>query len=186
MDLDSLGVDFAVGGSVKWLCGGPGAGYCTSARSGLGLEPVQAGWAGHADPFEFETGRDSVCAWRRAVSDGDAERPGALFRARRLCRSSRRLASDAIRQRSLQMTRRLIDAASTRAAGLQHADRRRRTRRSVVIDVPDGAAVTRRCWRSRSIVDYRPNAGIRIAPHFYTTDAEIDIAIEAIAALTDR
>src|SRR5437899_3166235 len=54
-DLAALGVDFAVGGSVKWLCGGPGAGWLY-VRSDLTetLKPTFVGWQGHARPFDFE------------------------------------------------------------------------------------------------------------------------------------
>jgi kynureninase len=57
MNLDALGADFAVGGSVKWLCGGPGAGYLY-VRPDLAreLEPGLIGWAAHAEPFTFSTG----------------------------------------------------------------------------------------------------------------------------------
>jgi kynureninase len=52
-----------------------------------------------------------------------------------------------------------------------------------VIDVPNGAAITEELLRRQVIVDYRPNAGIRIAPHFYSTEDEIDRAVETIAEL---
>jgi kynureninase len=57
MNVEALKADFAVGGSVKWLCGGPGAGYLY-VRPDLAreLEPGIVGWAAHASPFEFATG----------------------------------------------------------------------------------------------------------------------------------
>jgi kynureninase len=54
---------------------------------------------------------------------------------------------------------------------------------SVVIDVPNAAAVTDELLRRQVIVDFRPNAGIRIAPHFYNTEAEVDVAIRTIEEL---
>jgi len=57
---------------------------------------------------------------------------------------------------------------------------------SVVIDVPNGAAVTEALLQRQVIVDHRPNAGIRIAPHFYTTEAEMDRAIATIEALVSQ
>jgi kynureninase len=56
---------------------------------------------------------------------------------------------------------------------------------SVVLDVPDGARVTEALLARQVIVDYRPNAGIRVAPHFYNTEAEIDTAVKAIAELVE-
>ena len=55
----------------------------------------------------------------------------------------------------------------------------------MVIDVPDGASVTARLIERGVIVDHRPDAGIRIAPHFYSTDAEIDRAVEVLNELTN-
>ena len=56
-NLTALGVEFAVGGSVKWLCGGPGAGYLyVRPDVAATLAPAATGWAAHARPFDFETG----------------------------------------------------------------------------------------------------------------------------------
>ena len=52
-----------------------------------------------------------------------------------------------------------------------------------MIDLPNGAQVTEELLRREVIVDYRPNAGIRLAPHFYNTEAEIDAAVDAIDAI---
>ena len=55
-NVKELGVDFATGGSVKWLCGGPGAGYLY-IRPDLHfqLEPKTTGWMAHEEPFAFAT-----------------------------------------------------------------------------------------------------------------------------------
>src|SRR5205823_5120520 len=55
LDVTALGVDFAVGGSVKWLCGGPGAGWLY-VRPDLAerLHPALVGWQAHMRPFAFE------------------------------------------------------------------------------------------------------------------------------------
>src|SRR5207302_6236929 len=59
LDVTALGVDFAVGGSVKWLCGGPGAAWLY-VRPDLAatLEPALTGWQAHARPFAFEPEQD--------------------------------------------------------------------------------------------------------------------------------
>jgi kynureninase len=55
----------------------------------------------------------------------------------------------------------------------------------VILDVPEGRAVTKELARREILVDYRPAAGIRIAPHFYTTDDEIAHTVRAIREIVD-
>lgn len=53
--VDSLGADAVIGSCIKWLCGGPGAGFLhVGARRLAALEPIDVGWFSHADPFEFD------------------------------------------------------------------------------------------------------------------------------------
>ena len=129
MHLEALGVDFAVGGSVKWLCGGPGAGYLY-VRPDLAreLEPGIVGWAAHARPFEFETGAIRYADAPERFQSGTPNVP-ALYSCRAGYEIVREIGVEAIRAKSLTLTRRLIDLA--RAAGLQdqYAPRRPRARR---------------------------------------------------------
>jgi len=186
MDLAALGVDFAVGGSVKWLCGGPGAGYLYVRPDLIGeLYPGVTGWAGHASPFEFETGGTRPAAGVERFQSGTPNVP-SLYSARAGYEIVARIGVPAIRERSLRLTRRLIDAASRRGWRLNTPAADAERGGSVVIDVPEGEAVTRELLARQVIVDYRPNAGIRIAPHFYTTDAEVDLAIQTIESLVDK
>ena len=131
MNLEALGVDFAVGGSVKWLCGGPGAGYLyvrQDLRQRASACPT-VGWAGHASPFEFSTGADPLCDRDRAVPERHAERAGAGMPRAPATKSSAEIGVPAIRAASLQLTRRLIDAADGARLAAEHADGRCRTRR---------------------------------------------------------
>jgi kynureninase len=186
MDLAALGVDFAVGGSVKWLCGGPGAGYLYVRPDLVGvLKPGVTGWAGHASPFDFETGATRPAAGIERFQSGTPNVP-SLYSARAGYEIVARIGVPAIRERSLRLTRRLIDAARRHGWPLNTPVEDAERGGTVVIDVPNGAAVTDELLRRQVIVDYRPNAGIRIAPHFYTTDREIDVAIETIESLVTR
>jgi kynureninase len=183
LDLTALGVDFAVGGSVKWLCGGPGAGYLYVRPDLAGsLRPGLSGWAGHADPFEFETGAMRPAPGVERFQTGTPNVP-ALYSARTGYEIVGQVGVPAIRARSLGLTRRLIDAARRHGWRLNTPERDEERGGTVVIDVPNGAAVTDELLRRQVIVDYRPQAGIRIAPHFYTTEAEIDAAVGAIEEL---
>ncbi|MFI5177350.1 MAG: aminotransferase class V-fold PLP-dependent enzyme [Vicinamibacterales bacterium] len=182
IDLAGWGVDFAVGGSVKYLCGGPGAGYLY-VRPDLvrDLEPAVVGWAGHAAPFAFETGPIRYAEGIERVQSGTPNVP-ALYAARAGYEIVASIGVAAIREKSLRLTRRLMDAAQQRGWRLNTPTDERERGGSVVVDVPDGARVTEELLARGVIVDHRPQAGIRMAPHFYNTEAEIDRAVETIDA----
>jgi kynureninase len=182
MQLADWGADFAVGGSVKWLCGGPGAGYLY-VRPDLAatLKPSFVGWAAHESPFEFATGPVRHAASPERFQSGTPNVP-SLYSARAGYEIVASIGVGAIRARSLTLTRRLIDAATAAGFRLNTPTSDAERGGSVVIDVPGGGAVADELIRRGVIVDYRPGAGIRMAPHFYNTEQEIDVAI---AALTD-
>lgn len=182
LDLAGLGVDFAVGGSVKWLCGGPGAGYLY-VRPDLvkDLQPAVVGWAGHASPFAFETGPIRYAEGTERFQSGTPNVP-ALYSARAGYEIVAEIGVPAIRAKSLALTRRLMDAATRRGWRLNTPADDANRGGSVVVDVPDAARVTERLLAANVIVDYRPKAGIRLAPHFYNTEAEIDRAVDVIDA----
>jgi kynureninase len=178
VDVAGWDVDFATGGSVKWLCGGPGAGYLYVApRLRDRLEPRVTGWMAHAHPFAFETGAIEYAADTTRFLHGSPAIP-ALYAARAGHEIVGRIGVDAIRAKSKRQVQLLMDLAA--AAGLRAntpADPERRGG-MVILDVPHGAAVARELLRREIIVDHRPGAGIRYSPHFYTEDREIAHAIE--------
>lgn len=183
MNLERLGVDFAVGGSVKWLCGGPGAGYLY-VRPDLipSLRPSVVGWAGHCEPFGFETGAIRPAPGIERFQSGTPNVP-ALASARAGYEIVAKVGVPAIRARSLELTRRLMSAAEKRGWRLNTPALDDERGGSVVIDVPNGAKVTEELLKRNVIVDYRPNAGIRMAPHFYNSEADVDRAIAVMDAV---
>jgi kynureninase len=180
MDLEGWHADFAVGGSVKWLCGGPGAGYLY-VRPDLAatLEPALVGWAAHDAPFEFATGPVRYAAAPERFQSGTPNVP-SLYSARAGYEIVASIGVPAIRERSLRLTRRLIDAARADGHRLNTPTSDHERGGSVILDVPNGGAVADELIRRGVIVDYRPGAGIRMAPHFYNTDAEIDHAMATL------
>jgi kynureninase len=183
MQLDALGVDFAVGGSVKYLCGGPGAGYLYVRPDLVNeLRPGAVGWAGHSTPFNFETGAIRYAKGTERFQSGTPNVP-ALYAARAGYEIVAEVGVPAIRERSLQLTRLLVDAAARNGWRLNTPTADAERGGSVVIDVPNAAAITDELLRRQVIVDYRPNAGIRIAPHFYNTEAEVGVAIRTVEEL---
>jgi kynureninase len=183
LDIDGLSADFAVGGSVKWLCGGPGAGYLY-VRPDLArtLTPGFIGWAAHADPFAFETGAAVLAEAPERFQSGTPNIP-ALYAARAGYEIVSEIGVDAIRVRSLQLTRLLIERAQAAGFRLNTPLDDRHRAGAVIIDVPDGEAVSRELIQQGVIVDYRPGAGIRIAPHFYNTEQEIDLAMNVMVEI---
>ncbi len=183
LDVRALGVDFATGGSVKWLCGGPGAGYLYVRRDlWPHLEPRMTGWSAHKRPFAFEDGPIEYADDMSRFLNGTPNVP-AMYSAMSGYEIVGEIGVERIRAKSLRQTRRLIELA--REAGFAIRSRERDDQRGgvVVIDVPDGYEVTKELARRDVLVDFRPGAGIRVAPHFYTTDDEVEETIRAVKEL---
>jgi kynureninase len=183
VDVRALGVDFATGGSVKWLCGGPGAGYLYVRRDLWGkLEPRFSGWMAHKRPFAFETGAMDYADDAFRFLNGTPAIP-ALYAARTGYEIIAEIGVDRIREKSMRQTARLIELAE--GAGFRINSPRDPNERggTVVIDVPDGAEVTKELLRRNFLVDHRPGAGIRVAPHFYSSDEELELTIHEIQAI---
>ena len=176
--------DFAVGGSVKWLCGGPGAGYLyVRPDVATRLTPGFIGWAAHSTPFAFETGPVALAEPPERFQSGTPNIP-ALYAARAGYEIIREIGVEAIRVRSLRLTRLLIERAQAAGFRLNTPLDDSQRAGAVIIDVPDGEAVSQQLILQGVIVDYRPGAGIRIAPHFYNTEQEIDRAMNIMVEIT--
>jgi kynureninase len=184
VDVRALGVDFATGGSVKWLCGGPGAGYLYVRGDLLPrLRPAATGWTAHREPFEFEPGPIDFSTDAFRFLNGTPNIP-ALYSARSGYEIVNQIGVEAIRAKSIRQTQRLIELADEAGFPVRSCRDPRARGGVVVVDVPKGKEVTRELARREVLVDYRPNAGIRIAPHFYTSDDEVDRAIAEIRSIT--
>jgi kynureninase len=181
LDVAASDVDFATGGSVKWLCGGPGAGWLY-VRPDLAerLEPAFVGWQAHAEPFAFEPELRYAVGARRFLT-GTPNVP-ALYAASAGYDVVHEVGVDRIRARSLELTGRLIGLVDD--AGLELMSPREPEDRggTVVIRVSSPREVYAEMERRAILADVRPDVGIRLGPHFFTTDDEID---EAVAAITE-
>jgi kynureninase len=180
LDIASLEADFAVGGSVKWLCGGPGAGYLY-VRPDLAqtLEPSLVGWAGHAEPFAFKTGPIVYADGPERFQSGTPNIP-ALYAVRAGYEIVASIGVPAIREKSLHLTRRIIEHAVAAGYGLNTPLDAAERGGAVVLDVPHAEAVSTDLLRRNIIIDYRPGAGIRMAPHFYNNEDDIDDAMKVL------
>jgi kynureninase len=179
VDVRTIGCDFLTGGVLKWLCGGPG-GCFLYVGPGVRqrLAPSLTGWQAHARPFAFEPEMDYASDAFRWL--GGTPVIPALYAASEGPRIVRRAGIDAIRAKSIRQTTRLIELADARGYGVKAPRDVARRGGTVAVDVPHGYEVSQFLLSRNVLVDYRPNAGIRIAPHFYTSDGELDEAIAMI------
>jgi kynureninase len=185
INVKELDVDFAVGGSVKWLCGGPGAGYLyVQPDLWSTLEPKVTGWMAHAHPFAFEVGPIDYADSVMRFLHGSPHVP-ALYSAQSGYEIINEIGREKIREKSIRQTSRLIELADEQGYRVNCSRNPAERGGNVVIDVPNGQAVTTELCRRNVLVDYRPGAGIRIAPHFYTKDEELEIAIREIKNILD-
>jgi kynureninase len=183
--VEELNVDFACGGSVKWLCGGPGAGYLY-VRPDLheSLEPRTTGWMAHESPFAFESGAIRYAQGIARFLHGSPAIP-ALYAAESGYRIINEIGVEAIREKSVRQTTRLIELAEE--AGFRVTSPHDPARRggTVTIAAEHAGAMTKELISREFIVDYRPGAGVRISPHFYTKDEEIELVIREMKNIRD-
>ncbi|MEK6280093.1 MAG: aminotransferase class V-fold PLP-dependent enzyme [Acidobacteriota bacterium] len=179
-----LNVDFATGGSVKWLCGGPGAGYLY-VRPDLHdqLEPKTTGWMAHEQPFAFDTDLRYASGIRRFLHGSPAI--PALYAAHSGYHVINKVGVENIRRKSVRQTTRLIELAQE--AGFEVTSPKNAADRGGTITVghPDAGAITKELIKREIIVDYRPGAGVRISPHFYNTDEEMEVVINEMKKIRD-
>ena len=184
LDVSRLGVDFVVGGSVKWLCGGPGAGWLyVRPELAEGLEPTFTGWQAHARPFAFEPEHDYAAGAARFLT-GTPNVP-ALYAASAGYELVEEVGVERIREHSMRQTALLVELLER--AGLEVVSPRDPARRggTVVVRTPEPEAVYRELDAREIVCDFRPEVGIRLGPHFFNTDEEVRFAAAQIAEIVE-
>ncbi|HEX9256189.1 MAG TPA: aminotransferase class V-fold PLP-dependent enzyme [Candidatus Angelobacter sp.] len=179
-DVRELNVDFVCGGVLKWLCGGPGVAYLY-VRPDLGkrLEPKLTGWMAHENPFGFEIGPTRYTTGPYRFMNGTPNIP-ALYAARPGVKIIAQVGVERIRQKSKRQTARLIELADKRGWPVNTPRDPEHRGGTVSINMPNSQEVCAELLRRDILVDWRPQAGVRLSPHFYTKDEELEIAVSAI------
>lgn len=182
VDVERIGADFLSGGVLKWLCGGPGGAFLyASPEATKSLKPSFTGWQAHERPFAFDGEmRYAEHAWKWL--NGTPSIP-SLFAAIEGPRIVRRAGMERVREKSMRQTSRLIELADARGYKVTAPRDPSKRGGTVAFDVPHSYGVAQALLANDVIVDYRPNAGIRIAPHFYTSDDELTRAVDMIDAI---
>jgi kynureninase len=187
VDVQALDTDFACGGVLKWLCGGPGVGYLY-VRPDLGkrLEPRLTGWTAHENPFAFEIGPTRYTDPPYKFMNGTPHIP-ALEAARPGLKIINEVGVNRIREKSKRQTAKLMKLAEENGWRVNTPYDPEKRGGTVSIDMPDSQEVCRELLKRDVLVDWRPKAGVRMSPHFYNTDEEIDVAIATVnEILRDR
>ncbi|HYL85745.1 MAG TPA: aminotransferase class V-fold PLP-dependent enzyme [Candidatus Angelobacter sp.] len=177
IDVRRLGADFAVGGVLKWLCGGPGVAYLY-VREDLRakLSPSLTGWIAHRRPFGFETGAIDAREDSFRYLNGTPHIP-ALFACQPGLDILNQVGINAIRDKSIRMTTRLIEGAKSRGWRVNTPGNPAERAGTVSVECPHAYEVCRELLAREILVDYRPKAGVRISPHFYNRDEECDFTL---------
>jgi kynureninase len=180
VDVTALSVDFACGGVLKWLCGGPGTAYLY-VRPDLGkkLEPKFTGWFAHENSMRFEIGPIKYSEPPFRFMNGTTHIP-ALEAARPGLKIIREVGVEKIREKSKRQTAQLIGLADRRGWRVNTPRDPEKRGGTVSIAMPDAAEVCRELLKRDILVDYRPQAGVRMSPHFYTADQELETAMTAV------
>jgi kynureninase len=146
------------------------------------FQPAITGWSAHAHPFDFKIGPiDYAKGIMRWMHGTPAVAP--LYQCLPGYEMIQEIGVPRIRSKSMRQTARIIEKARAMGMRLNSPLEPQRRGGSVVVDVADGHRVCQELIRRKYLVDYRPGAGVRLAPHFYTTDEECDATIEEMAAI---
>src|SRR5438105_2046233 len=186
VDVTALGVDFFVGGCLKWLCGGPGTAFLYTRPDLLHtVQPRFTGWFAHRSPFAFDTGAIDPRGDAMRMMNGTPSIP-AYYAALPGLEIIAEVGVDRIRARSKQMTARILELADRYGFPSIAARDPERLAGTVAVDPPDALAVSRALKARDFLVDFRPGVGIRLSPHFYNTTDEIDRLMAEMARIVEH
>src|SRR6266550_3713462 len=181
LDASAWGVDFLIGGTIKWLCGGPACGYLY-VRPDLqrDLKPRLTGWVAHDVPFEFAHSPMRYARSVRRFAQGTPSIP-ALYSALPGLKIIEAVGVAQIARESQRRTEWMIEFALERGWKVNTPREANERGASVMIGVDDGPAMVERLAERKVFVDARPGVGLRISPHFFNTDEEVKQAMSILS-----
>jgi len=186
VDVQKFDVDFATGGVLKWLCGGPGTCYLyVKPELAKRLEPAFTGWMAHQKPFHFEIGPQKYAEMPYKFMTGTTN-IAALHAAKPGLRIVKEAGVQNIRAKSKRQTAKLIELADARGWKVNTPRDPEKRSGTVSIEMPNSKEVAAELNRRDVVVDWRPQAGVRFSPHFYTKDEELGEAISVVEEILSK
>lgn len=181
VSLLELGVDFYVGGSHKWLCGGPGAGFLYVREELISkIAPKFSGWFGIENPFGYEpTMKFKPAEGIMRFMAGTPSIP-ALYAAMEGLKSVAGVGMEKIRLHSMMLTESIIEEADVRKISVRTPRDASRRSGMVCLDFTGAKEATEHLINAGVVVDYRPNCGIRVSPHYYNGKNDLKIFWEKL------
>jgi kynureninase len=182
LEVAGWGVDFAVGGTIKWLCGGPACGYLYVQPELLPeLAPRLTGWIAHEEPFDFAPGRIRFASDARRFAQGTPSVP-SLYSCLPGLEILLDVGTEAIARESRRRTQWMVDTALTRGWDLKSPAEPDRRGGSVMLGVSNPERLEADLARRGVFVDWRPGV-VRLSPHFFNTDEEVGQTLEVLVEL---
>ena len=183
IDVERWGADMVVGGSHKWLCGGPGTAFLwVRPEVRPRLAPKTTGWIAHADPFAFEPAPIRYAEGPFRFMGGTPSIP-AYYVAREGYRPILEIGVERIRAHNLALCRIVIDRALEAGLSVHSPLEDERRTGFVAVDFPGSEAASRRLVAEGYKHDWRPRCGIRIGPHFYNTEEDVQRMMDRVIEL---
>jgi kynureninase len=183
LDLHDLGCDLYTAGVLKWLCGGPGLAFLYARGELLPrLEPTVTGWFATHEPFSFDTEHLGYHPSARRLEHGTPPAP-VVFLAQGGLDVISEVGVGRIRERQGALTDHVIARADE--AGLPVRTPRDRASRGGVVNVgvgPEARAICHALLARDVCTDHRGD-GLRISPHFFNSEADVDRCFDELGPL---
>lgn len=186
IDAQAWGVDLLVGGSIKWLCGGPACGYLYVRPDLINtLEPRLTGWIAHENPFAFAPDAIAYDRTIRRFANGTPGIP-SLYSVMPGMEIVSRVGVASIARESRRRTQRIVECALERGWPLNSPRDAARRGGTIMLAFDEPERFAHRLRERKVFVDWRPDVGIRISPHFFNTDDEIDETLAIIGEIASE
>jgi kynureninase len=181
-DVDASGVDYLVGGTLKWLMGGPGIAFLYARREiAERARPSAVGWWGVMDPFAFDVEHRAYGTRARRFEYGTPA-VAAIYAARAGLALLAEIGVSTVRERHMMLSQRLVDGAIAQGWTVRCPRVAEERTAIVTLEHPDPQRVVDTLRARGVICDSRPGL-VRLSPHYFNTEKEMDRALELLAPL---